>query len=116
MIIRHDTRGIMKFAALQGSLGQQLLHHHPSLRSIDSLILIIRTSSENESLFIRSAGALKVAEYLGGWWNVFRVGWLIPRPIRDWVYDRIAAVRYRIFGKFESCPIPSPSVRYRFLD
>jgi predicted DCC family thiol-disulfide oxidoreductase YuxK len=116
LIIRHDTRGIMKFAALQSAFGQYLLQCHPSLRSIDSLILVIRTSPESESLFIRSAGALKVAAYLGGWWNIFLAGWIIPRSMRDWLYDRIAGVRYRLFGKYESCPIPPPEVRSRFLE
>lgn len=116
LIIRHDTHGIMKFAVLQGVFGQHLLQRHPSLRSIDSLILVIRTSPESETIFIRSSGALKVAAYLGGWWNIFLVGWLIPRPVLDWLYDRIAGVRYRIFGKFDSCPVPPPEVLSRFLD
>ncbi|PRC49814.1 thiol-disulfide oxidoreductase, partial [Mycobacterium sp. ITM-2017-0098] len=63
----------------------------------------------------RSAAALRVAEYLGGPWRALLVAGVIPAPLRDRLYDGFARVRYRIFGTHDTCPIPAPEVRARFL-
>lgn len=63
----------------------------------------------------KSDAALEVLARLPGWsWT--RLCRLAPRPLRDWLYDRIARNRYRIFGRREACMVPSPDVRARFLD
>lgn len=106
----------MKFSALQGSFAAGVMERHPFLKGIDSLILVENAGTAEERLHIRSAGALIVADYLGGWWSLFLAARIIPRPIRDFVYDRIAGFRYHLFGKYDSCLLPPPEVRSRFID
>jgi predicted DCC family thiol-disulfide oxidoreductase YuxK len=65
--------------------------------------------------YMKSDAALMVLERLPRWRWV-GVAWLCPRPIRDFVYDRIAKNRYRIFGKLDTCMVPTPDVRLRFVD
>ena len=64
---------------------------------------------------VRSEAVLRVAEYLGGWWRVARVLRILPRFVRDAAYDLFARNRYRMFGRYDTCPIPAPEVRARFL-
>ena len=66
--------------------------------------------------FTRSDAALRVAAYLGGGWRLFLAAYLVPWPVRDLVYDVCARYRYRLFGKYDSCRLPSPATRARFLD
>jgi predicted DCC family thiol-disulfide oxidoreductase YuxK len=113
-ILAHDKRGELKFAPLQSALGKNILARH-NLKDIDSLIFVDR-STATERVYIRSSGALKVARYLGGWWKVFLIFTLVPRPIRDFFYDLFARYRYKLFGKSESCILPAPETRARFLD
>jgi predicted DCC family thiol-disulfide oxidoreductase YuxK len=69
-----------------------------------------------EHVYTRSTGALRTARYLDGAWPLTRGLLVIPRPIRDWAYDLFARWRYRLFGRYDSCPIPSPDQRTRFID
>ncbi len=114
-IIKHDRRKEMRFAALQSEYGKQIVSRHAELHDIDSLILVEQISGE-EKVFAHSTGALRVARYLGGWWKIFLIAYIIPRPVRDFVYRLFARYRYKLFGKYDSCPIPSPEIRSRFLD
>jgi predicted DCC family thiol-disulfide oxidoreductase YuxK len=54
--------------------------------------------------------------YLGGRWSLLLALYILPRFVRDWGYDAVARRRYRIWGKYDACPIPPPGVRDRFLD
>jgi predicted DCC family thiol-disulfide oxidoreductase YuxK len=65
--------------------------------------------------YMKSDAALMVIQHLPGW-RWIRVAWLCPRTIRDFVYDRIARNRYRIFGKLDACLVPTPELRLRFVD
>jgi predicted DCC family thiol-disulfide oxidoreductase YuxK len=49
-------------------------------------------------------------------WTLFLIAYVIPRPVRDFFYNLFARYRYRLFGKYDSCLIPSPEVKSRFLD
>ena len=53
---------------------------------------------------------------LGGPWKLLKVARIMPAPLRDWLYDRFAGIRYRVFGRYDSCPLPPAEVRARFLD
>jgi predicted DCC family thiol-disulfide oxidoreductase YuxK len=115
-ILRHDRRGTLRFATLQGDFARGVIDRHPELDGVDSLVLVERDPSGVEQVHVRSNGALRVARYLGGAWHVARVTAIVPRFIRDAVYDGFARIRYRVFGRHDSCPIPSPEQRARFLD
>lgn len=114
MIIKRDRRGTMKFAALQSEFGQAVIQRQPQLQGIDSLVFVDR-SKNSEQVFVRSAAALRVAAYLGGPWHLLRVTSLLPRKVRDFFYDLFARYRYRMFGKYESCMLPPPETRARFM-
>jgi predicted DCC family thiol-disulfide oxidoreductase YuxK len=114
-VLDHDRRGTMRFAALQSDFGLAAIARHPGLEKVDSVVLLDRTGVE-EKVFIRSAAALRLSGYIGGIWGWARVAYIIPRPIRDFFYDLFARYRYRLFGKYDSCLLPPPEVRERFLD
>jgi predicted DCC family thiol-disulfide oxidoreductase YuxK len=109
-ILRHDRRGTMQFATLQGELGQRVLSGTRELQGVDSLVML-----EGDRVHVKSEAALRIAAYLGGAWRLALVLRLVPRALRDWGYDLFARHRYRFFGKHDSCPIPAPEVRARFI-
>jgi predicted DCC family thiol-disulfide oxidoreductase YuxK len=115
-ILKHDRRGTLRFATLQGDFARGVIDRHPELDGVDSLVLVERDASGREHVHVRSDGALRVARYLGGAWNLARATAIVPRFIRDSVYDGFARIRYRVFGRYDSCPIPSPEQRARFID
>jgi predicted DCC family thiol-disulfide oxidoreductase YuxK len=116
-ILRHDKRKDMFFAALQSDYGKSVLTRHPEVAGIDSLVYVEPLDfAYLERVFVRSDAALHVARYLGGHWKLALVAYAIPRPVRDYLYDQFARRRYRWFGKYDTCPLPPPEVRARFLD
>jgi len=115
LILDHDRRGEMRFAALQSDYGRAVIARHPELRSVDSVVFV-EQGPGGERTYMRSEAALKVAAYLGGFWRVFLAAKILPRVVRDYLYDLFARHRYRVFGKYDSCMLPPPEVRSRFLD
>lgn len=116
-ILKHDRQGTMRFAALQSDYGRRALERHTEFKDTDSVILLEATHEDGEEhAYARSTAALKVASYLGGIWKVFLIAYILPRPFRDALYDFVARNRYRIFGRHESCMLPPPNSRARFLD
>jgi predicted DCC family thiol-disulfide oxidoreductase YuxK len=117
MILDHDRRGEMRFAALQSDYGLAVVERHPELRGVDSVVYVEQaTGAGGERVFIRSDAALKVAAYLGGFWRLFLAAKVMPRRARDYFYDLFARNRYRLFGKYDTCLLPPPDVRSRFLE
>jgi predicted DCC family thiol-disulfide oxidoreductase YuxK len=114
-IIERDRRAEMLFAPLQGPFAADVLGRHPELRGVDSLILVQRNSAGTEVVSARSEAVVRIGEYLGRGWGLARVLRIVPRFLRDAGYDLFARFRYRLFGRMDSCPIPAPEVRARFL-
>lgn len=110
-ILRFDRGGPMRFATLEGDLGNEARRLIPELDGVDSLVLLSRAGAQ-----VRSTAALEVARYLGGPWSLALLAYAVPRPWRDRLYDWVARRRYRVFGRLEACPLPAPEVRERFLD
>ena len=115
MILAHDRRGELRFAALQSDFGRAVVGRHRELEGVDSVVLLERSSGA-EKVYLRSEAALRVAAYLGGPWRVFLVARLLPSSLRDFLYNLFARNRYRLFGKYDACLLPPPEVRSRFLD
>lgn len=109
-IIKNDPQGLFHFASLQSDTGQELLNKHNVPSDIDSMILI-----EGDKVYYKSAAALRICRHLRGAWKLLYTFIIVPRPIRNAAYDFIAKNRYKWFGKKESCMLPSPSVRARFI-
>ena len=116
-ILRHDRKKTLRFATLQGAYARSIFARHPELAGVDSLVLVEPDPvTGTEKVYVRSSGALAVARYLGGAWHLARVVAIIPRVLRDFGYDSFARIRYRVFGRYDSCPIPTPEQRARFID
>ena len=115
-IIRFDRRGTLKFAALDSDFARAVMTRHPELADVDSMVYVENPGRPDERAIVRSAASLAVYRYLGGAFRLLLLFGLIPARVRDWGYDRFAAVRYRVAGRYDSCPIPPPSVRARFVD
>lgn len=110
-IIQRDSKGYFNYASLQSDAGQQLLKKHNVPTDLDSFVMI-----DNEKVYVKSTGALHVAKHLDGAWKLLYAFIVVPAPIRNAVYDYIAANRYKWFGKkADHCMLPSPEVRRRFL-
>jgi predicted DCC family thiol-disulfide oxidoreductase YuxK len=116
-ILRYDKRNTMFFAPLQSEYGKSVLTRHPELAGIDSLVYVEPLEfAYLERVFVRSDAALRIVRYLGFPWKLALAGYIIPRSVRDYLYDQFAKRRYRWFGKYDTCPLPPPEVRARFLD
>jgi predicted DCC family thiol-disulfide oxidoreductase YuxK len=109
--IKRDKKGVMRFASLQSELAGNLMRKH----NIDENQLKTFIFIENDRAYTRSTAALKLAKNLDGLWPLFYAFIIIPKPIRDAVYTIISNNRYRWFGKQDSCMIPTPEIRARFL-
>ena len=110
-IIKRDPEGRFRFASLQSPLGEELLTRFGINRGVtDSVILV-----EGDHYYQESDAALRVARGLKGAWKALAVLRAIPRPLRDAAYRLIARNRYRWFGKQETCWLPTPELRGRFL-
>lgn len=109
-VLRRDEGGTMRFAPLQSTLGKEALARLPELAGVDSMILLHR-----DGAWIRSTAVLETARYVGGIWSLAVLGYLVPRALRDWVYDQVAKRRLALFGRVESCSVPTAQQRERFF-
>jgi predicted DCC family thiol-disulfide oxidoreductase YuxK len=98
-LMRHDRRELFRFTSAQSALGQALYQHYGV--ALDETYLLL----DQGRLFDKSDGYFRMAEILGGWWHALQAFRLIPRRIRDYIYDVIARNRYRWFGKTECCSL-----------
>jgi predicted DCC family thiol-disulfide oxidoreductase YuxK len=116
-LLKRDQHDRFRFAPLQSDFAAKLLQRHgidPS--KLDTVYAVVNHGEANEELLAKGDAFLLFAKVLGGVWNLARLGRLIPRPIRNWLYDFVAANRYRVFGKAESCMLPDPASRHKFLE
>ncbi len=116
-LLKMDKQGVLKFAPLQGPTAAAILKRHPEIEDkTRSVILVQNYETPSESISVRSQAILDCLPALGGIWRV--VSWLriIPGFFRDPVYNFIAANRYKWFGKYEECIVPSPEFGERFLE
>ena len=118
-LLPRDRGRRIHFAALQGQVAGEILRRHGIAQregDPESIILVDAPGTPDERLFFRSAAALRIARVLPGAWPALAVLFAVPRFLRDWLYDRVANSRYRIFGRLDACTLPSPENRGRFLD
>jgi predicted DCC family thiol-disulfide oxidoreductase YuxK len=117
LVLRHDRRRTLRFAALQGAFAAGVRARHPELARADTMVWVDPADEAGpERVLLRSDAALRVARYLGGWFHLARVAAILPRRIRDAVYDLVARHRHQLLSDGPSCLVPGPEVRERFLD
>ena len=116
-ILKRDRNHRFLFASLQSELAETLLKRHgEDAHDLDTFYVVIDHDKPGERVLMRSDAILHVVRTLGGIWSMASVGSVLPKVIRDAMYGLVARNRYRVFGKHESCMLPSPEHRAKFLD
>lgn len=111
-IIKRDSSEHFRFASLQSTLGQNYLDtFNLPAGQLHSVMLI-----KNGVLFQKSNAALEIVKRLDGLWPSLYIFKIVPRFLRDWVYDIVASNRYTWFGKKDACMIPTPELKSRFIE
>lgn len=110
-LIRFDRRQIFKLATMQSDEGRKILDWYGLPVDGNETMLLV----EGSRLYIKSSAFVRVVAQLPFAWKAAAIVWLIPRVIRDWLYDRVALNRYAIFGRHQSCVLPTPDHERRFL-
>jgi predicted DCC family thiol-disulfide oxidoreductase YuxK len=110
-VLKNDLHGEFKFATIQSPAGRQLLTNNGlDPDDPESFLLLL-----NGQPFSDSAAMIRVVSDFGGAWRAVKVLYLVPGPIRDWMYRLIARHRYRLFGKHDACIVPDESIADRFV-
>ena len=116
-LLKRDKNDQLRYAALQSDFAVKVLNRHGlDPKDLDTVHVILNYEEPDERVLARSDAILAVITKLGGIWSIAVVGKIVPKPIRDWVYKLVAQNRYRMFGKFETCMLPEPRHRAKFLD
>ncbi|PKB18651.1 thiol-disulfide oxidoreductase DCC family protein [Flavobacterium sp. 5] len=112
-VIRHDSKDAFRFVALQSELGIQILNHiGVNPKKTDSIILY----EPGVAYYYKSQAAIQISKNLGGFWHLVTIFRIIPTGISNYIYDYIAQNRYKWYGKKESCMIPTPELKIKFLE
>jgi predicted DCC family thiol-disulfide oxidoreductase YuxK len=110
-IIQRDKKGAFRFASLDSDVGRWLIEKYGVQKTDDTVVLI-----EGNNPYLRSNAILRMFSRLGGLWSLVSLGFAVPRFVRDLLYNFIARNRYRWFGKYGACPLPTPETEGRMLD
>jgi predicted DCC family thiol-disulfide oxidoreductase YuxK len=111
-IIARDPKAYYRFAALQSAAGQHLLEQYQLPRSqFDTIIMI-----QNNQVYTKSTAALRIVRKLYRLWSYLYIFIMVPKLIRDPLYDWIARNRIKWFGRRDSCMMPTPEIKMRFLE
>jgi len=116
-LLRHDHRGVFRYASLQSAVGQSFVKESGrDPAELTSFYVIGDYRATGARVFTRSDAVLFVAGQLGWPWKAARMTRLVPKIVRDLAYDVVARSRYRVFGRYDQCVVPSPKFRSRFID
>ena len=115
-LMKHDRLDRFRYAPLQSGLGREVLARFDIHTFPDGVMLLTDALSPTEHLYQRSDAIAGALQRLSTPWRLAgRVLRLVPRPLRDWGYGIVARFRYRLFGRYDTCPIPPPEQRSRLL-
>ncbi|MBP9191819.1 MAG: thiol-disulfide oxidoreductase DCC family protein [Ignavibacteria bacterium] len=110
-IIDHDKNNVFKFASLQSDAGQEILKkQNLNTKDFDSIIFY-----DNGSIYTQSSAVLRIVKYFPGLWKYLYAFIIVPPFMRNFLYNIIAVNRYKWFGKKDSCRIPTPELKSKFL-
>ena len=112
-IIKHDKKDTFRFASLQSEIGKKLISERGmNPEQLDSIILI----DPGVAYYQKSTAALEISRELSGGYSLLKNFLFIPEGLRDGIYNFVARNRYKWYGKKESCMIPTPELKSKFLD
>ena len=117
-LLKHDKHGRLRFAALQSDFADKVLRRHGiDAKDLDTVHIVENYDQPGERVLQRSDAVLRAGRELGGFWGASSsIARVVPRPLRNLVYRFVATNRYRVFGKYDTCMLPEPNQRSRFLD
>jgi predicted DCC family thiol-disulfide oxidoreductase YuxK len=110
ILLKIDRNDDFLFAPLQSNYGKLVQEKHPKIKNIDSILVL-----KNDKIFSKSDAALLIASKLPWYFRWLKVLELLPKRLRDGLYDMVATNRYRILGKRETCRLPTPDEIKKFL-
>lgn len=111
-MLKRDKKDQFLFGSLQGKTGQSYLEKfHLPPDTLNSFMLV-----EDDVLYTQSTGALRMLKHIGGAWSLLYAFIIVPKFIRDAVYSLIAGNRYKWFGKQDTCWLPTPALKEKFLE
>jgi len=116
-LLKHDRRDRLRYASLQSDFAAEILTRRgANPHDLNTVYVVVDHAKPSEKLLARSDAILTLGKELGGIWGLAVVGKILPRAIRDTLYNLVARNRYRVFGKHESCMMPEGRYRWKFLD
>ena len=112
-VVKYDKKNVFVFASLQSDIGKNIADYlNIDTSKTDTIILF----EPQVAYYTKSTAALKIANHFGGFWTFFQIFTVFPESFRDVIYDVVSRNRYKWFGKKESCMIPSPTLKHKFLE
>ena len=112
-LIRWDSGRTLRFSSLQSEFSVQKFRGlNLSQLTADPTTVVFESEDQ---FYFQSSAALRAIAALGGYFKLAMVFWLIPSVLRDFVYQRVARNRYRIFGRRDSCRLPTEDEKKLFL-
>jgi predicted DCC family thiol-disulfide oxidoreductase YuxK len=111
-LLRHDKRGVLSYAPLQGETARPFVGDQPAL---DTMMFVERADDGSTRVFVRSRGAFRILGKLGWFWRILSWARILPVFLTDLGYRFIAKNRIRWFGRVDACRIPDASLKPRFL-
>lgn len=117
-LLKRDKHDHLRFASLQSDFAAKVLGRHGiDPKDLDTLHVVEDFEKLGERVLHRSDAILRAGRELGGLWAVAAsIARILPHPLRDLAYRFVARNRYRVFGKYETCLLPEPNQRKKFLD
>jgi len=117
-VLKRDSKDRFRFAALQSQFADGVLRQFGAdPRDLDTVYVVLNYGRPDARLAARSDAVVLILRELGGVWKLLSSPLrLLPRGLRDWGYDVVARYRYRVFGKYDFCPLPQEKDKRKFLD
>ena len=117
-VLKRDRKDQFRLASLQSGFADRVLQRQgANPQQLDTVYVVLNYEQPEEQLLSRSDAVLFVLGQLGGLWRATATVFaIVPRWLRNAAYDLVACKRYRLFGKYDTCLLPDPKYRGKFLD
>ncbi len=116
-VLPRDTGDNFQFASLQSDFSQQILaHYHLNPADLNTFYAVVDYGLPTQHVLSKSDAGLFVLSKLGGIWSALSNLKLVPKPVRNWVYDMVAKNRYQMFGRTDVCRLPDAGSQDRFIE
>ena len=110
-LIERDKNDLFKFASLQSDAGKNLLKKfNLPTESLTSLVLL-----KDDKYYLKSNAFFEIVKQLNGGYKLLLILKIFPRVFRDFVYDRVASIRYKVMGRRETCMVPTKEIAKKFI-